>query len=458
MNRPTSLARQNTLLLAAAFILIELLAALALSVYLILPLARRSADDLASLMILSAQTWAELPPQTRVDFEFELLANHALALRAESPGVGIDEWHPPYFYLLEDALAHRSGTRQHLVRENVGDATWYWAYLPAGHGHLAVGLSQQRIGAQPWAALLIALLGGLALASGVAVWLARRITAPLARLEEAAKRIGQGESPELLPETGPTELAALADRFNAMARQVRELLQARTTLLVGVSHDLRTPLARMRLALELLKLAPTPAPRNSPGRPKSFLPLEGGTERSEGLRGGLITQLENDIDEMNGLIGSLLDLARGLEREPPVTLDLVEWLSDLAADFSTPERAVSVHCPPCQRAVPPRALRRAIGNLLQNALRHAPAAPVELVCEADDTQCRIGVLDRGPGIPPDQIEAMFQPFHRLDPSRNPATGGAGLGLAIVRELARANHWEVRLEPRPGGGLAAWLCM
>lgn len=431
MKKPTSLARQNTLLLAAAFILIELLAALVLSVYLMLPLARRSADDLAGLMILSAQTWAELPPQTRADFEFELLANHALALRAETPGGGIDEWHPPYFYLLEDALANRSGTRQHLVRESVGNATWYWTYLPAGNGHLAVGVAEHRIAAQPWTALLIALLGGLALAGGVAVWLARRITAPLARLEQAATRIGQGESPELLPETGPTELAALAGRFNAMARQVRELLQARTTLLVGVSHDLRTPLARMRLALELLKLDPTPA---------------------------LIAQLENDIEEMNGLIGSLLDLARGLEREPPVTVDLAEWLTDLATDFSTPGRAVTVSCPPCQRAIPPRALRRAVGNLLQNALRHAPAAPVELVCETDDTQCRIGVLDRGPGIPPDQIEAMFQPFHRLDPSRSPATGGAGLGLAIVRELARANGWEVRLALRPGGGLAAWVDM
>ncbi|MDP1606114.1 MAG: ATP-binding protein [Rhodocyclaceae bacterium] len=431
MSAPTSLARQNTLLLAAAFILIELLAALALSVYLLLPLARRSADDLASLMILSAQTWAELPPQTRVDFEFELLANHALALRAESPGVGVDEWHPPYFYLLEDALANRTGTRQHLVRESVADTIWYWINLPAGHGHLAVGLSQQRIDAQPVTALLIALLGGLALAGGVAVWLARRITAPLARLEQAATHIGQGESPELLPETGPTELAALASRFNAMARQVRELLMARTTLLVGVSHDLRTPLARMRLALELLKLAPTPA---------------------------LIARLESDIEEMNGLIGSLLDLARGLEREPPVTLDLAEWLTDLATDFSTPERAITVTCPPCQRAVPPRALRRAVGNLLQNALRHAPDTPAELVCEIDGEHCRIGVLDRGPGIPPDQIETMFQPFHRLDPSRSPATGGAGLGLAIVRELARANGWDVRLEARSGGGLAAWLCV
>jgi two-component system osmolarity sensor histidine kinase EnvZ len=434
LSTPTSLARQNALLLAAAFIFIELLAALALTMFVILPLARRSADDLAGLMILSAQTWAELPPQTRTDFEFELLANHALALRAEAPGVGVDEWHPPYFYLLEDALALRSGTRQHLVRESVGDTVWYWTTLPAGAGRLAVGVSEQRIAAQPLTALLVALLGGLALASGLALWLARRITAPLARLDQAAMRIGQGESPDLLPETGPAELAALAHRFNAMARQVQELLDARTTLLVGVSHDLRTPLARMRLALELLKLEPTPA---------------------------LIARLETDIDEMNALIGALLDLARGLEREEPIMIDLPAWLAEIATNFSTPARNISLHCPPCERAIPPLALRRAIGNLLQNALRYAPDAPdesIEMICQTDTERCRIGVLDRGPGIPPEQVEAMFQPFQRLDPSRSPTGGGAGLGLAIVRELARANGWEVRLEPRQGGGLAAWITL
>jgi two-component system osmolarity sensor histidine kinase EnvZ len=94
--------------------------------------------------------------------------------------------------------------------------------------------------------------------------------------------------------------------------------------------------------------------------------------------------------------------------------------------------------------------------LLQNALRHAPEGEIELVCEASPQRCRIGVLDRGPGIPSEQIEAMFQPFQRLETSRSPATGGSGLGLAIVRELARANGWQAQLQPREGGGLAAWL--
>jgi two-component system osmolarity sensor histidine kinase EnvZ len=216
-----------------------------------------------------------------------------------------------------------------------------------------------------------------------------------------------------------------------MSQPVRDLLSARTTLLAGVSHDLRTPLARMYLALEMLKTHPTPA---------------------------LIARLENDVEQMDRLIGNVLELARGLGREQPVKLDMAELLDGLAEDFSTPANSIVVHCPPCLRPAPRLALHRALTNLLQNAQRHAPNAPVELVCALENEHCRIGVLDHGPGIPPDQIEAMFQPFQRLETSRSPATGGTGLGLAIVRELARANGWQVSLANRPEGGLAAWITL
>jgi two-component system osmolarity sensor histidine kinase EnvZ len=103
-------------------------------------------------------------------------------------------------------------------------------------------------------------------------------------------------------------------------------------------------------------------------------------------------------------------------------------------------------------------LQRAIGNLLQNAQHYAPNAPVELVCEVEGPKCRIGVLDRGPGIAADKIESMFAPFQRMETSRSPATGGSGLGLAIVRELARANEWDITLSARPGGGLQAWISL
>ena len=418
-------------MLAGAFVVIEVLVVTLFVLFVLLPLARRSADDLAGLMVLSAQTWAELPPLTRPAFEEELLASHALALRPASAAAGRDEWHPFYFYVLEEALVRRTGTDQHLLSENADGATWYWCNVPTGTGLLGVGLPASRIDSQPFTALLIGLVGGLFFVVALAYGLARRITQPLARLEAASALVGQGATPMLLPEIGPRELVSLSQRFNAMARQVSDLLTARTTLLAGVSHDLRTPLARMRLALEIMKSDPAPA---------------------------LIEQLERDIAQMNQLIGNVLDLARGLEHEQAINIDLHDFLTDVANDFSTPGHTILVDCQQGQIKIARLGLRRAIGNLLQNAQRYAAGAPVQLVCVHEAKGYRVGVLDRGPGIPPDQIEAMFRPFHRLDASRSPATGGAGLGLAIVRELARSNGWEVTLSGRPGGGLQAWIAL
>jgi two-component system osmolarity sensor histidine kinase EnvZ len=425
---PNSLARQNALTLAVAFIVIELLTTALLTLWVLLPLAKRSADDLAGLMVLSAQTWAELPPQTRPAFEEELFNSHALALRGEPPHSAADAWHAPYFFLLEDAMRRRTGLAQHLSSEQQDNGTWYWITVPVGGGRLTVGLAASRIDSQPLTAFVVMLMLGSLLAVAVAIWLARQLTRPLAKLEAASAVIGKGGSPALLPETGPREVAALSRRFNAMATQVRELLASRTTLLAGVSHDLRTPLTRMRLALEMLKGHPDPL---------------------------MIERLEYDIEQMNQLIGNVLDLARGLAHEKPVSIDLPDYLAQLARDHATPANPVAVNCSPCHVSAPRVALQRAIGNLLQNAHRYAPGG-VDLVVEMTPQHCRIGVLDRGPGIARDQLEAVFEPFFRLDASRSPVSGGSGLGLAIVRELARVNGWQVSLQPREGGGLQAWL--
>jgi two-component system osmolarity sensor histidine kinase EnvZ len=427
--RFSSLARQNAVLLTLAFVLMELLVFGLCALLILLPLGRRSADDLSGLMVLSAQTWAELPPQTRPAFEEELLGSHALALRLEPPEQARDEWHPPYFYLLEGALSRRIGMQRHLSREQLDSGTWYWVSVPSGGGSLSVGVLATRVDSQPITAVMSALLIGLLLSIGLAIWLARRMTRPLARLEAASALIGQGGQPDLLPETGPHEMVTLIRRFNTMAQQIRELLSARTTLLAGVSHDLRTPLARLRLALEMVKDAPSPS---------------------------LIERMERDIELMNQLIGHVLDLARGMTPEEPIEIELRAFLKQIAAEFSTPGRPVRVISPEIRLPLPSMALRRALNNLLQNAQRYAPDHLVELIAHASGHDLRICVLDRGPGIAADQIEAMFQPFHRMEPSRSPTTGGFGLGLAIVRELARVNGWHVKLEARSGGGLQACI--
>jgi two-component system osmolarity sensor histidine kinase EnvZ len=422
-----SLARQYALMLAAFFVAFELLMASVVVGLLMVPMARRAAGDLAGLMVLSAQTWSELPPETRPAFEIELANSHLLALRDDLPVAEPNPLHGPYLYFLEEALAEKTRGQRHLVAETIDGRTWYWVSLPSGSGHISVGLPHDRIGTQPLNTMLLSLGAALLMAFMAAAWLARRAVGPLARLEQAAAGVGRGEVPEMLPETGPRELAALARRFNAMARQVRDLLAARTTLLAGVSHDLRTPLARMRVALALLEKRPTPK---------------------------LFARLEADIEEMDRLIGNVLDLARGLASEGSSDIDLRALLQELAGS----DGRVAVRSPELRVQAPALALRRAVGNLVDNARRYGGGTDIDLVAESWAGEVRIGVLDRGPGIPDDQRAAVFEPFHRIDAARSPATGGAGLGLAIVRQLAEANRWRVELKERPGGGLEAWLAL
>lgn len=424
-----SLARQNAWLLASLFIVFELLTAGAVILFLMAPMARRAADDLAGLMLLSAQTWSELPPETRTDFEIELAGTHTLSLSESAEGEVIDEWHGVYIHYLEVALENRTGRMQHLSHSVKNGEDWFWAILPSGNGTLAVGFPGRRVGTHPIRAMSLTLAAGLVLTILAAIWLARKITQPLAQLEKAVTKVGLGETPELLPESGPRELAALARRFNQMARQVQDLLASRTIMLAGVSHDLRTPLARMRLALALLEEQPTPA---------------------------LIARIEQNIEEMDKLIGDVLSLSHDLSAEAVEAVDLASLALQLAGNAPSGRAELSL---PNQRVVvpaKPMALRRIVGNLLDNALRYGQGTPVEIRIEQHDQEVRLGVLDRGPGIPDDQLEAVFLPFHRVEASRSPVTGGIGLGLAIVRQLANSNGWRVELVNRDDGGLAAWL--
>lgn len=427
-----SLGQQNAIRLALVFIVFELLVALAVIQLLMLPMARRAANDLAGLMVLSAQTWNELPPGTRPTFERELRHAHGLVMMAKPPaGPVASATRGPYLLQLEAELTRRTHAPVKVLSLDWQGTTWHWAALPVGEQTWWIGFSHARFGPQPLAAGALTLLLGLALAILAAWWLSRRTVEPLRQFDLAAAALGRGETPELLPESGPRELAALARRFNSMAHQVRDLLEARTTLLVGLSHDLRTPLARMRLALEMLQRKPDPA---------------------------WIAQLERDIEETNQLVGELLELARGLGHEHSETIPLKPFLDRLIAPARAEGVAIVLTCPERDLTVPPNALRRLLENLIGNARRHAPGAPLHLLALDEGDCVHIGLLDQGPGIPADQLDKVFHPFHRVETSRSRANGGSGLGLAIVRQLALANGWQVWLENRPEGGLAAWVAL
>jgi two-component system, OmpR family, osmolarity sensor histidine kinase EnvZ len=419
-------------------------------VFVLWPMAKRSADDLASLMVLAAQTWGELPPETRPAFEQELTTRHRLAIRSDhrAPPADATLVHGFYIGFLEDALQVRTGqpTALQLLDGPPGTASnrWLWTGIPTGGRLIGIGFDTERLDTHPLYALAAILACGSALVAGLAYWLARRISQPVARLEQAAAELAAGTGPALLPETGPAELARLDRHFNQMAVQVRELLEARTTLLAGASHDLRTPLARMRLALEMLRLKPDDK---------------------------LIVRIEHDIEAMDALIGQMLGLARGLDPEAPQRIALAPWLHDRAAMHQDSARqvgaAIEVRCTEGLEVIAaPAALGRLIDNLLGNALRYAPG-PITLVGDrltvsepplfsdtTDILDTRITVADRGPGIAAEHHEAVWRAFHRVESSRNPLTGGWGLGLAIVRQLAALHGWRPMLREREGGGLEA----
>ncbi|ARU30556.1 hypothetical protein CAP31_01920 [Sulfuriferula sp. AH1] len=424
---PDSLFGRTAATLGLAFLLFQT-AALALVAFSVLtPMAQRSADDLAALIVLSAQTWVELPPDTRPAFERELAEHHHLRISKIDNPADV----PAERFLnsrnIEAALSRRTGQQ---ISLEAGENGWVWADLRMGGHFIHIGFEKNRYNIRsPLAAVGLVSLGAL-LTWLTAIITVRRITRTLAQLGTAAGQVGQGQMPQPLAETGATELVTLARAFNQMANEVQALLANRTTLLAGISHDLRTPIARMRLAVAMLPADADPA---------------------------LIAQIERDLEQMNHLIASFLDMSRGLQSEAKQRVDLHALLHQIAADAS--RAGTQVVCHPTgvfEIEIAAQALQRIVTNLVENALRYAPGSPVEVTCQPRGQGALIQVMDRGPGIPAEQLEAVFRPFYRLETSRNLNTGGSGLGLAIARQLAQANGWQLSLAPREGGGLIATL--
>ncbi|EYC49849.1 histidine kinase [Hylemonella gracilis str. Niagara R] len=270
-----------------------------------------------------------------------------------------------------------------------------------------------------------AYLSALCLAVMLVAWLAvRQATRPLSRLADAADALGRDLHAPPLAEDGPMEVSRAARAFNAMQRAIHRHVAERTEILAAISHDLKTPLTRLRLRAE------NHAPPDQ--RPRFVA----------------------DIDAMHAMIQDGLDYAESASlREPRQLLNLGPLCEALAEDM----RDAGFDCL-CQGQVEapvhaaPRALRRALQNLLDNAVRYGQRARVQL--GEDHGRIVIGIEDDGPGIPPDQLERVFDPFLRLEISRSRATGGSGLGLSIARNLLRAHGGDVRLHNLAHGGLRA----
>ncbi|MBK8066295.1 MAG: HAMP domain-containing protein [Rhodanobacteraceae bacterium] len=396
------------------------------------PLAERSADDFAALLLLSGERYAGLPAAERGGFAASVWQQEQVRITAVSVPRDDQVRHHPYLNLLREALRRRTGAAAR-VRVSETLPQRFHAEIRYDAQWLRFDFGKARVPQRPRRALLLALGAMLLLSLATAALLARQLSRPVRAFALGAREIGRGGTPGRLPASGVEELHALGEAIGGMAQQLGAQREQELTLMAGISHDLRSPLARLSMGLGML---------------------------GEGDDAATRRRMELDIAEMDRLIGAQMELTRARQPEPVQAVDVCALLQEVAdgAEAQLPGSVhLRLHADACRAQLPPLALHRLVANLVANAQSHG-GGRLEIVCRQLRGVLCIGVRDRGPGIPADQRVAVFRPFHRLDPARQRSTGGSGLGLAIARQLADTHGWTLGLRTRGGGGSSFWLLL
>jgi two-component system osmolarity sensor histidine kinase EnvZ len=423
---PQSLLSRSVLLISALLVLSQLIWLGLYRTYNVRMESEYLATQIASTISTVSVALESMPDSARRQFSEKLPTHQNIRLL---PGTAWDDQEVP---LPETPLLR--AISEHLARDFSGDAEalvmledathalWikikvgnqaYWVVFPPG----------TRGSASVWAWTGWSVFGlAMAIAGGYLLML--RVNRPLRALAHAAGQIGAGRSPSPLPENGPAEIRTLSHAFNSMTANLKQLDTDRAVLLAGISHDLRTPLSRLRLGVEMLG------------------------EEDPHLQQGMI----QDIEDMDAIINQFLDFARESTNEPARrNEDLNQIVASVCDRFSRTGRPVTTalgQLPPL--TLKPTATQRMMTNLVDNALRHG-GGEVEVRTERDGEVAVVRVLDRGPGIPETEMARVMQPFARLEASRGGAAG-SGLGLAIVERAVKLHNGSVRLIRREGGGL------
>jgi signal transduction histidine kinase len=320
---------------------------------------------------------------------------------------------PVPFYELRELAAHQSSARRYDVTVRFAD------------GDAVVFRITRMPGALLPSNLLLNLVLVVLLLVVVLYLAARSITRPLSELAHAADSVGRHGSPRQLQERGARELRDAARAFNTMQDRLRRYLDSRTRVLAAMSHDLKTPLTRLRLQVEALDDPPMQA------------------------------RIGRELDEMEGMVHEALSLFRGLDDgEPASAVDVDALLAQIRGEFADMGATVTVTGrSQAPLNAKPQALKRCLTNLVANAIKFGTRA--DIVVE-DGAALVLRVRDAGPGIPQQELERVFEPFYRLETSRNRDSGGTGLGLSIARDIAQAHGGTLTLANLPGGGLEALL--
>lgn len=429
LKRLDSLFVKTSLTLCFGLTLFILLAISLAWFFVLSPLSNRTADDMAALISITSKTWASLPAQERIDFEKQVAQRHGLFFSNKKITTQKLKKFYPFVPRLEKAL--RKYTEQPItIKQGIEKVTCFWFELYHAKEKVNIGFFYDRQGPRPPLAFTGIFIGATLLILFIPFFLVRRITLPIKRLSNAANQFGQGQFSTRIPETGPTELASLAHSFNHMAKKIAQLMENRTILFGGISHDLRTPITRMQVALELLEQDKDKA---------------------------LITSLKNDLKEMESLIKKSLEFVKGLDNHHVTDINLDDIIASIVEDYRKQDLFIHLKSGQCRSCkIDVNAFRRVLTNLIDNAFRYGENSLVTLSYKKQHNSLIIQVLDEGPGIPVEKIEAVFQPFYRIEHSRNKKTGGSGLGLAIVRQLCDAHGWKIELIPRKERGVEAHI--
>jgi len=288
-------------------------------------------------------------------------------------------------------------------------------------GVLRISTTRKRLFSTTVYVFVIWMVGTSLILFGVATIFMRNQVKPIRRLARAAENFGKGRDVSAFKAEGATEVRQAAQAFMAMRERIQRQFRQRTDMLTGVSHDLRTPLTRMKLQLAMMG------------------------------DGDGIKELQRDISDMEHMLEGYLAFVRGEGTEKPSPTDLGALLEDVVGQVRRRGRPIDLHLEDhLNLPLRPNAFRRCVTNLVENAARYGEHVSVRAGRRGDGIE--ITVDDDGPGIPPEKREEVFRPFFRLDDSRNPETGGVGLGLTIAQDVVRSHGGEIILSDSPSGGL------
>ncbi|QYF96111.1 HAMP domain-containing protein [Massilia sp. PAMC28688] len=403
------------------------------------PQAQQTAALVVSVVTITKTALINSAPELRDQLLFELFSNEGIRILSLEDYQVVDP--PPDNPLMPDI--------ERIVKERLGQDTrfssrvdgspGFWVSFNIDDDKYWLMLERERLegltGVQwlGWAGVVgvLSLLG--------AAFISSLVNQPLARLSGASRAMAQGKRPAPLPEKGPKEVREANRSFNQMVDDLQRVESDRAVILAGISHDLRTPLARMQLELEMANL-------------------------SQDAREGL----QSDIAQMDAIIGQFLDYAKPTEAATFVPVDISELLQDVAREAEriadvrvSTDIAPGVHV--MGNAID---LRRVFNNVIENARRYGKTegqdiTDIDICCKtapgADGERAVIDMQDHGAGVPPEMIEQLLKPFTRMDSARGQANG-AGLGLAIVQRVVTRHHAELNVSNRDGGGLRIQIVM